>query len=143
MGAAVVAELKALTRSVNGVERRLGGVERKLDEIRDQLCAQARMTRELLGRVRGPPDRSLTACSRRVPVHPYTLAASSSRARLHRCTMSKQSGCADTGARATAWCLLIHAEASVFLSRGPGRKPGASLYTRKRHLFLSIGGADS
>ena len=31
-------------------ERRLGGVERKLDEIRDQLCAQARMTRELLGR---------------------------------------------------------------------------------------------
>ena len=38
-----------------------------------------------------------------------------------------------TGARAKAWCLL--AEAS--LSRQPGRKPGASLYTRKR-LSLSL-----
>ena len=44
-----------------------------------------------------------------------------------------------TGARAKAWCLLIHAEASLSLSRGPGRKPGASLYTRKR-LSLSHGG---
>jgi hypothetical protein len=34
-----------------------------------------------------------------------------------------------TGARAKAWCLLIHVRAS--LSRGPGRKPGASVYTRK------------
>jgi len=51
MGAAVVAELKVLTRSVNNVERRLGGIESKLDEIRAQLCAQARMTRELLSKV--------------------------------------------------------------------------------------------
>ena len=35
---------------VVGVERRLGGVERKLDEIKDQLSAHARMTRELLGK---------------------------------------------------------------------------------------------
>jgi hypothetical protein len=35
-----------------------------------------------------------------------------------------------TGVKAKAWCLLIHAEAS--LSQGPGRKPGACLYTRKR-----------
>ena len=63
-----------------------------------------------------------------------------------------------TGGRAKAWCLLIHAEASlsyggqgeslvppftsgrVSLSRGPGRKPGASVYTRKR-LSLTGGRA--
>ena len=62
----------------------------------------------------------------------------------------------NTGARANAWCSLIHAEASlshggqgeslvppytrgsVSLSRGPWLKPGASLYTRKR---LSLTGA--
>ena len=61
-----------------------------------------------------------------------------------------------TGAWARAWCVLIHAEASpshggqgeslvpphtrgsVPLSRGPGRKPGASSYTQKR---LPRGGA--
>ena len=37
--------------------------------------------------------------------------------------------------RAKVWCLLIHAEAS--LSRGPLRKPGASLYTRKRQPLLT------
>ena len=40
------------------------------------------------------------------------------------------------GGRAKAWCLIIHTEAS--LSRGPGRKPRASFYTRKR-LSLSRG----
>ena len=61
-----------------------------------------------------------------------------------------------TGAKAKAWCLRIHAEASlshggqgeslvppytrgsVSLSRGQRRKPGASSYTRKR---LSLTGA--
>ena len=42
------AGLEALTLSVDSVERRLGGVELKLVEIRDQLSAQATMTRELL-----------------------------------------------------------------------------------------------
>ena len=37
-----------------------------------------------------------------------------------------------TGLRAKAWCLLIHTHRSVSLSRGPGRKPGAPLYTRMR-----------
>ena len=41
------------------------------------------------------------------------------------------------GGSAKPWCLLIHAKVflslSLSLSRGPGRKPGASLYTRK-HL---------
>ena len=36
-----------------------------------------------------------------------------------------------------AWCLLIHAEAHLSLSPGPGRNPGASLYMRKR-LSLSF-----
>ena len=40
-----------------------------------------------------------------------------------------------TGAKAEAWCLLIHADTS--LSRGPWRKPGASLYTLTR-LSLSL-----
>jgi len=35
------------------------------------------------------------------------------------------------GARAKAWCLFIHTEASLSLSRGPRRKPGASSFTRK------------
>jgi len=39
-----------------------------------------------------------------------------------------------TGTKARAWRLLMHAEASpspsIFLARAPGRKPGASLYTR-------------
>jgi hypothetical protein len=35
-----------------------------------------------------------------------------------------------TEAKAEAWCLLIHTEAS--LSRGPGRKPGASSHTLNR-----------
>jgi len=34
------------------------------------------------------------------------------------------------GVRAEAWCLLVHTGA--YLSRGPGRKPGAVSYTRKR-----------
>ena len=46
------------------------------------------------------------------------------------------------GGRTRAWCLLIHAEASLSrslalspsLSRGAGRNPGASLYTRKPSL---------
>ena len=39
-----------------------------------------------------------------------------------------------TGARAKVWCLLIYAEASLSLSlpQGPGLKPGASIYMRKR-----------
>jgi len=46
------------------------------------------------------------------------------------CLANSRGGCG-----AKAWCLLIHAEASPYLSclsRGAGRKPGASSYTRKR-----------
>jgi serine/threonine protein kinase len=53
-GAAVLAEVKKLARSVS---RRMGGMERKLvevrdrlDEIRDQLTVQTRMSRELLSK---------------------------------------------------------------------------------------------
>jgi hypothetical protein len=43
-----------------------------------------------------------------------------------------------TRARAKAWCLLlVHVEASLSLSQGPGRKPGAFLYTRQR-LSISL-----
>ena len=48
--AAIATELKVLNRNISRVERRLGGMERKLEEIRDQLCAQTRMTRELLSK---------------------------------------------------------------------------------------------
>ena len=66
------------------------------------------------------------------------------RAAYHTRTLTLRSGGSDsltwlgphisilTGLRAKAWCILIHAHRSVSLSRGPGRKPGAPLYTRMR-----------
>ena len=50
INAAIATELRVLNRNISRVERRLGGMERKLEEIRDQLCAQTRMTRELLSK---------------------------------------------------------------------------------------------
>jgi hypothetical protein len=58
--------------------------------------------------------------------------------------MSRNSRKHNTGGRARPWCLVIHAEASALalaLSRGTGRKPGASFYTQKRlSLALSLTG---
>ena len=50
-------------------------------------------------------------------------------------SLSFETRVGSTGGRATnAWCLVIHAEASLstLTLRGPGRRPGASSYTRIR-----------
>jgi hypothetical protein len=78
--------------------------------------------------------RGLPVCS--------SCTATVARAKAWCLRMHADASLSRMGARAISWCLLIHTARSVSLSRGPGRKPGASLCTRNR-LSLKGGRANA
>jgi len=61
------------------------------------------------------------------------------RRRLSLNSLSLSLSLSRTGGRTEACCLLTHVEASVSLTQGPGRTPGASLYTRRDSCFRCAG----